>query len=364
MTWRFEWIAGGVSRAPDDLNQRWDAAFERCGNIWQCREFVLAWESIMAPRRQQTPVLIVAHDACGHEVVYPLFKSDHKLFRFNRATVEPMGGCDYQDPLSTGAVMQPDDELRFWQAFREELRKALPRRFGFFSEFSAHRLTWSAAKQGSGFIKSDVSSPLILLSGLTGLDDFLVTRGKKLRRYVSKGLKYVNERGCNGISLVKNEQILPAMQSFCESYEKQWGLDGKPHRLQLPGTREFWTSIALSAARLNKLHFSSLIVDGDHWHWHLGFEHRRTILWYKPSYDRKFSKYSPGLLHLAMIIQDGIERGSDSVDLGYGAEAYKFRWTERENHLASIRVEHAAGQIAAARGALSVIRKAKQRLFT
>jgi len=361
MTWSFEWIQGGARKAPPALCTRWDAAFEDHGNIWQCREFVVAWETIISPVRQQVPILMVAHDTNSHEMVYPLFLTSDKSLRFKRGVIEPMGGrsfCDYQDALSTGAEMLPQHDVSFWRTFRKELRGKLLE-FGALSEFLAYRLSPSAGKHDIGAFESDIS-PVVSLKNETGLDSYLARRSKKLRQHISKGLKLLRERGCHRLIQVEPAQIASAMEEFCDSYEKQWGREGNTHMLQLPGTREFWTALAMIAGRLHKLHFSSLTVGGEHWHWHLGFEHRGVILWYKLTYDRKFAQYSPGSLHLALIIDDAIRRGVERLDLGFGSEDYKFRWTDDASKLLSVSVQRAPRRLAVARTALALVRKSKR----
>ena len=136
-------------------------------------------------------------------------------------------------------------------------------------------------------------------------------------------LRRLQDRDCSAVTFAAASDIRDAMRLFCECYRRQWG---EPVTAQMPVTQEYWTGLAEAAARLNKRHFSVLKVGEDAWHWHLGFQHRGTLLWYKMTYDSKFSQDSPGMLHLALLVQDGIKRGLDMIDLGYGAEPYKFKW--------------------------------------
>jgi CelD/BcsL family acetyltransferase involved in cellulose biosynthesis len=337
--WCFEWISGGTAKIPPDLAQRWDAAFEERGNIWQCREFILAWENVVAPRRQETPILLFAHDDLGHEIVYPLFYHAVRRFGLRRTEVTPLGGvyyCDYQDPLSIGRPMEARDFQKFWREFERAFETTLWRRFGPLSRVRAFRLHLPPRDQAS---RTSEVAPYIRLSDFASFDELLASRGQNLRSNLKRKLGRVRQLGCDDLTFVTSSEIQTTMSAFCANYLLQWGRDGQITNLDVPGTREFWTALALSASRLGKLHFSTLNVGGETWHWHLGFQHRDSILWYKPTYNVAFSNYSPGLVHLAMLVRDAINRGVESVDLGYGSEPYKYQWTEDHCPLFSMQIE-------------------------
>jgi CelD/BcsL family acetyltransferase involved in cellulose biosynthesis len=336
VTWRYEWIDGGEAGAPLELQRRWDAAFESHGNIWQCREFFRCWDGTMGVSRGQRPVLSVASDCAGHQIVYPLYARRQDMWNVPFTIVEPMGGaiyCDYQDPLSIGDPMRGAD----WQSFWVGLRGALTRRFGRLSELRVHRLTSLSGSGGKGMSISTVS-PFIPLDGVSNLQALLAGRGRNLRERVGRLLRRLRDRGGYVLRRVSPDSIQETIGQFCQCYVEQWGRGGRSHVMQNPETRLYWLALATAAARLNKLHFTAFEVDGIPWHWHLGFEHRGALLWYKMTYDVRFSQFSPGMLHLALLVEEGIARGIRFLDLGYGAEDYKFKWTDHSQELFGGRV--------------------------
>ena len=138
--WRLEWIDGGEASISDDLRQRWDMAFEDHGNIWQCRDFVRAWDNTLSVARKQEPILLLAQDTAVHQVLYPLYATPSRTVSNLCTVVEPMGGvsqCDYQDPLSIGLPMAMVDRVTFWKA----LSSAVSRRWGWLSELCVYRLS-------------------------------------------------------------------------------------------------------------------------------------------------------------------------------------------------------------------------------
>ncbi len=331
MNWRFEWIDGGEANLPEDLRRDWDEAFEKYGNIWQCRRFFRCWDETMAVAQNQRPVLSVGADRAGHRVIYPLYAHGRNVWNVPFTIVEPMGGaisCDYQDPLSIGEVMREAD----WQSFWTGLREALPRKFGRLSELRIYRLTGLSGSGVDGFESSTVS-PYIQLDGVSDLQTLLAGRGRNLRERVGRLLRRSQDRGGYLLRRVSPDSIPQAIEEFCLCYSEQWGQEGRPHAAQNLETRQYWSALAMAAGQLNKLHFTVFEVNSRPWHWHLGFEHRGVLLWYKMTYHVRFSQFSPGMLHLVLLVEDGINRGLRCLDLGYGAEEYKFKWTDQHQKL-------------------------------
>jgi CelD/BcsL family acetyltransferase involved in cellulose biosynthesis len=329
--WKINWIDGGEANVTSELRCRWDAASELHGNIWQCRDFVRCWDETMAAARGQRPVLLFASHYAGQQVIYPLYEHQRTLWGASVTVVEPLGGafyCDYQDPLSIGDPMRVAD----WQSFWEEVRSALPRRFGRLSELRIYRHADLSGLSKEGLTASTVS-PFIPLEGVSDLQAVLAGRGRNLREKVGRLLRRAKDRGGYALRRITPDSVPEAIGQFCRCYAEQWGQEGRPHVLQAPETKLYWSALAKAAARLNKLHFTVFEVDGEPWHWHFGLEHRGVLLWYKMTYDLRFSQFSPGMLHLALLVEDGIASGARCLDLGCGAEDYKFKWTDHQRQL-------------------------------
>jgi CelD/BcsL family acetyltransferase involved in cellulose biosynthesis len=314
----------------------------------------------MAAAQGQRPVLAVASDGAGRQVIYPLYAQRRNVWGAPITIVEPMGGalyCDYQDPLSIGERMREGD----WQAFWMGLRESLPRRFGRLSELWLTRLT---ALSGSSREGSNVStvSPFISLDGVSSLQALLAGRGRNLRERVGRLFRRLQDRGGYVLRRVSPDSIPEAMGQFFQCYAEQWGQGGRPHVMQNPETRSYYSALAEAAARLDKLRFTALEVDGEPWHWHLGLEHRGALLWYKMTYDLRFSQFSPGMLHLSLLVEDGIASGTRYLDLGCGAEDYKFKWTDHSQKLFGGRVGGLAPLAEAAKHAVRSGRALKRLL--
>ncbi len=330
MSWRYEWIDGGQANLSGDWQAAWDEAFASSGNIWQSRRFAACWDAQMAGPRGQRPVLLAAKDRKGHRVVYPLYAQVRKHWGLGFTIVEPMGGpvnCDYQDPLSIADPMRESSWRHFWQG----LEAAVAKRFGRRSELRVYRLTEQTGSENDFSISN--TAPFISTQSEDSLRSLLARRGRNLREQVGRRMRRAKEMGECRLRLVSADEIPAAMKAFAECYDRQWGAGGEAHAFERPETAAYLTALATAAAEEKKLHFTAFEIGGEPWHWHLGLEHRGSLLWYKMTYDTRYAQHSPGMLHLAMLVEDAIARGLHCIDLGYGAEEYKYKWTDREQPL-------------------------------
>jgi CelD/BcsL family acetyltransferase involved in cellulose biosynthesis len=58
---------------------------------------------------------------------------------------------------------------------------------------------------------------------------------------------------------------------------------------------------------------------------HFGVRSREVLHWWITTYNQELSKYSPGMLLLARVIEEAPSRGLERIDLGKGAEPYKLK---------------------------------------
>ena len=295
----------------------------------------------MAAAQGKRQVLLVARHPSGSALLYPLYIHSERFAWTQCFVIEPLGGAsqfDYQDPLVIDGSLSREEWTTFWQG----LRLALPMKFGRHYELDLYRLSNNNLNE-SAHRRHSTSASFIDLTGMNSLQDFLVTRGKKLREYVLKGLERVHRMGTVSMSLIGESDLSWQFSQFCDMYKAQWSRRSDEYALQHPEIRACWRALAAAAAARRKLHFSVFAVNGEPWSYHLGFEHCQTILWYKPTYNIKYATYSPGTLHLALTVQHAVEHGIKILDLGWGTEEYKRRWTDSCRLLWSLRALGGAG---------------------
>jgi CelD/BcsL family acetyltransferase involved in cellulose biosynthesis len=105
-----------------------------------------------------------------------------------------------------------------------------------------------------------------------------------------------------------------------------------------PEVREFFTSLTKSMLPCGWLHFSVLECGGQPIAFHLGFEFRGRLYWYKPSFSPRFARESPGKVLLSFLIRDSLDRGLQELDFTIGAEPFKARYTSAIRTNANVRL--------------------------
>lgn len=334
MSWQVEWVEGGAHAADAALAARWDAAFELHGDIWQCRQFACIWERTIAAAEGRRPFLIHASDDANHEILYLLYARETLLFGLMRTIVEPIGGLlhfDYQNPLSLGETMQAEDWDAFWSALYQSATAVFPK----LGQLAAYRLfeTHSGTTVEPG--KPDPVAPFLPFEPGQTLEQILQKCGASHRGNVRRSIRQAEKLGAVSLEIITGADVANALEQMFITYESQWGTDDKPHFFKTFEVRMFYKGLADIAQQLGKLHFSRLVVGDKVWHWHFGFVHRGSLLWLKPTYTTQVQKYSPGVVHLALLIDHCLANDLHEIDFGYGAEPYKFSWSNHSRSLYS-----------------------------
>jgi CelD/BcsL family acetyltransferase involved in cellulose biosynthesis len=102
--------------------------------------------------------------------------------------------------------------------------------------------------------------------------------------------------------------------------------------------RAFFVALAKSMLPSGWLHFSVLECAGQPVSFHFGFEFGDRLYWYKPSFDLKLARLSPGTVLLWHLIRDSTERGLKELDFTVGAEAFKYRYANLQRTNVNLRV--------------------------
>jgi CelD/BcsL family acetyltransferase involved in cellulose biosynthesis len=61
--------------------------------------------------------------------------------------------------------------------------------------------------------------------------------------------------------------------------------------------------------------------------YHFGFFYNNKLVWYKPAFDVKYARHSPGEVHLKYLIQHAIDLGAKEFDFTIGDENFKRRFS-------------------------------------
>jgi CelD/BcsL family acetyltransferase involved in cellulose biosynthesis len=102
------------------------------------------------------------------------------------------------------------------------------------------------------------------------------------------------------------------------------------------GIEDYFQDLALAAARDHTLHLTTLEAGSDVLAAHLGFVSRDGLYYYVSSYDAAKAKWSPGRVHMTMLIMWSIEHGLRRFDFLRGDADYKNRLATSSRQLEDI----------------------------
>jgi CelD/BcsL family acetyltransferase involved in cellulose biosynthesis len=126
--------------------------------------------------------------------------------------------------------------------------------------------------------------------------------------------------------LHREEEIRPLLSLFIAQHIRRWSETPFPSLFLDARQRDFYTCVIGQAATTGCLRLSCLQVDEEAVAFHLGACVDGTFLWYKPSFDINWSRYSPGEVLLRQLLLYAAEIGAHTFDFGLGDEPFKKRF--------------------------------------
>lgn len=192
---------------------------------------------------------------------------------------------------------------------------------------SPARHLWPALLEAAGFstrIEQQEICPQILLP--SRWEDYLQHINKKqrheLRRKLRRFAAIPEETAWFSVTQpTQLERELPIFFQLMSESDP-----AKAAFIAEPANREFFESISFSAAENNWLQLSFLTINGKYCAAYFNFCYENELLVYNSGLSAgRYAVHSPGIVLLAYMIQDAIEKGLGLIDFLRGDETYKFR---------------------------------------
>ncbi|MBF0486234.1 MAG: GNAT family N-acetyltransferase [Candidatus Omnitrophica bacterium] len=136
------------------------------------------------------------------------------------------------------------------------------------------------------------------------------------------------------------DEITPRLEEFFDQHVERWGKTMTPSLFTEDRMREFYRQLVARFSSLGQVVLSALYVQNKPIAFHFGFVDQQKLLWYKPSFDKKFARYSPGLVMLAESIEFAQSKGFSEIDFTRGDEAFKKRFSTLTRYNRSVFIAH------------------------
>lgn len=158
---------------------------------------------------------------------------------------------------------------------------------------------------------------------------------KRLRQYT----RYFLKQGQFEVLHTKSEpEIRSYLDAFFKQHIERWNGSKYPSLFHDNRNKLFYQKLVKFMCNKQWLLFTLVKSKGVPIAFHFGFDYQETLLFYKPTFNREFSKHSPGMVLLKELINYAITSKNFEVDLSLGDETYKkhFSNTVRRNSSARI----------------------------
>jgi CelD/BcsL family acetyltransferase involved in cellulose biosynthesis len=180
--------------------------------------------------------------------------------------------------------------------------------------------------EGTAFVSEQCPQTVLKATWKETLDAF-EGRGKHLRER-KKAFAQLQQRFKVELEVCRNEEDLARdVQEFMEMHQRRWTSVGQKGVYAEPATVTFQLEVARRFFSRGWLHLSFLRVDGARHSVLCSFKHGGLLTVYLTGFGEAgaATKYSPGLAHHWLCMEDLIPQGVEVYDFLRGTEPYKYK---------------------------------------
>jgi CelD/BcsL family acetyltransferase involved in cellulose biosynthesis len=138
------------------------------------------------------------------------------------------------------------------------------------------------------------------------------------------------------------DEVLAELPVFFDQHVRRRDAAGTRSQFLDPAQRRFYAGLTHRLFPRGWLHFSAVRLDGTPIAYHFGLQYRSAYLWYKPTFEPRLARLSPGEVLLRFLIEDILDRGFGELDFTVGSEAFKNRFANRTRRILRLRVPRRA----------------------
>jgi CelD/BcsL family acetyltransferase involved in cellulose biosynthesis len=323
---------------PDRLAATWEVWSKNHGCVFQTPLLVESWvRTIGVVAKRGVAIMLEASDTTGLRLLWPIFIEQTPA----GIVVKGVGAdvqYDYQDPLEIGNPLVVSEWILYWQAFIAWCCARVDRT----ARIDVRRLTVPVPDAYRTVYVEYAVAPYIDLPSASAspLDAVLAACSYAHRKTVRRKYRAAARLGEVRLDVTLAGRAADALEHFFEMHQSQWAGSSYGSQFERAEERELFKCLMKQDTIGSTVELSCLTIAGQECHWLFGLKHRGIYSWYKPTYLRTCRTLSPGLLHLALLIDSIGRTGIRQIDLGYGEESYKLHWTSRSRVLSALRVPH------------------------
>ncbi len=354
MSWSFEWLRSWDQVWSQENLSRWQALVDRPdahASPFSTPTLSRVWLESLGGRARFAPCFVWARHASGQQAAWLLVVLRGGWAQGFLRLMIPVGAAlrpispgmtlyDYQEPAVAPAADGPSMLAPgFWEAFLGALRA---RQGAWFDRCAFPKLRSMCFEPGLAVTPVD-AAPFLRLAPYADLEAFLMARKPRLRTNIRRSFRLLEALGPVEFRMHEAGEVetilgwLPALEAArAERYPGS----------EMPSG--FLRGVVTEGLAAGLLACSSLSVDGRAISWDVGFLKGGTYYGYIRSFDTQYAQQSPGMAHLARIVEWMLAHGGGKLDFLLGQEKYKAGWTDGEEvAVAGLAIKSAAASSSA-----------------
>lgn len=125
---------------------------------------------------------------------------------------------------------------------------------------------------------------------------------------------------------------------FAQQHIDRCHRDNRLSTFSNPKYLPFLKGLFTTDTQNSRVQFSGLFLDENPVAFHFGFVSQQRLLWYKPSFDIKIKKGSPGVVLIRNLIQLTQQLGLNEFDFTIGDEPFKNRYCDERRTIYELRI--------------------------
>jgi CelD/BcsL family acetyltransferase involved in cellulose biosynthesis len=134
------------------------------------------------------------------------------------------------------------------------------------------------------------------------------------------------------------DDILPLLDNLFKQHIQRWSKTNYPSLFLEESNRIFYNRLTEYLDTSGWLRFTTLVLDDHKIANHFGFHYAGSYIWYKPSFDIAYSKFSPGEVLLKHLIKEAISENAKELDFTIGGEKFKYRFASKIREVVNVHV--------------------------
>ena len=147
---------------------------------------------------------------------------------------------------------------------------------------------------------------------------------------------FEREGDCRIRHLTTAEEIEPYLDRFFDQHVRRWEQTEAPSLFLDGQQRRFYRRLVVAGSAARWLRFTVVEWNDEMVAAHLGTHYAGRYLWYKPTFEVRLARRSPGEVLLRSLFLAAVDEGASVFDFGIGDEAFKHRFASDVAHVSTV----------------------------